>query len=272
MAKATLQKLLPRDPVDEILKSSSDTHIRTLLRNLCESSSEIKEKAQMLHQRILELTPPPPPLNLTDSDIAIIASRSHRKRKVLFDGAGDTYNSYHDRSPDYQRRRVTRRYRLGKLELGLNGGLHTCKKGHDQIDDIGAPVSPLTKLPVRRPMEWCERRGRQTVYPLILIENGESRNKEHGDSQTTCLPSLNELIFHNPNYSLTLPPILGLYEQDTSPVGTEELEVGRLADADLQDQREVNVLDTETVEVNYGSGEVAISEDKTEPSTSDTIY
>ncbi|KAF3210026.1 hypothetical protein TWF106_010806 [Orbilia oligospora] len=78
-----LQKILPRDPIEEILRQSSDSHIRSLLRSLCSSSQEIKEKAQQLHKQILELpVVPPPGINLSDGNYIVIPNKYNpRKRK-----------------------------------------------------------------------------------------------------------------------------------------------------------------------------------------------
>ncbi|KAF3120782.1 hypothetical protein TWF569_003040 [Orbilia oligospora] len=78
-----LQRILPRDPIEEILRQSSDSHIRSLLRSLCSSSQEIKEKAQQLHKQILELpVVPPPGIDLSDGNYIIIPNKYNpRKRK-----------------------------------------------------------------------------------------------------------------------------------------------------------------------------------------------
>ncbi|KAF3275271.1 hypothetical protein TWF970_006992 [Orbilia oligospora] len=78
-----LQKILPRDPIEEILRKSSDSHIRSLLRSLCSSSQEIKEKAQQLHKQILELpVVRPPGINLSDGNYIVIPNKYNpRKRK-----------------------------------------------------------------------------------------------------------------------------------------------------------------------------------------------
>ncbi|KAF3187137.1 hypothetical protein TWF225_004297 [Orbilia oligospora] len=78
-----LQKILPKDPIEEILRKSSDSHIRSLLRSLCSSSQEIKEKAQQLHKQILELpVVPPPGIDLSDGNYIVIPNKYNpRKRK-----------------------------------------------------------------------------------------------------------------------------------------------------------------------------------------------
>ncbi|KAK6512996.1 hypothetical protein TWF506_009158 [Arthrobotrys conoides] len=182
--KTPLQKILPRDPIEEILRTSTDSQIRTLLKTLCESSLEIKSKAQQLHKKILE-TPvaPPPGINLADGNYIVIPNKYNPRKRMPWNAstttssrssAGgetttkekekekekvhkgqDTYNRM--MSSFYQTERNARRkFRFGMFQMGGGGNgdverrssSTSGRKSQDYkrpITPTSCPVSPLTK-------------------------------------------------------------------------------------------------------------------------------
>ncbi|KAK6507717.1 hypothetical protein TWF481_006139 [Arthrobotrys musiformis] len=192
-----LQKLLPRDPIDEILRTTSESHLRTLLRSLCDSSPEIKSKTQHLHTTILSRPPPPPPkgINLDDGTWIVIPNKYHPRKKKLW-GTPTTptvSTAVGGGSCSYNQTGLKRRFKFNRAEM----------------DPYYKPSPPYSRNDIKDPPGMEERLP--ITHPI---------NERNGKLN---LPSLSETMGVSGEYSLELPPMLCLNGRDEVGVTREDV-------------------------------------------------
>ncbi|KAK6336986.1 hypothetical protein TWF718_009773 [Orbilia javanica] len=217
-----LQKILPRDAIEDILRTSPEGHIRTLLRTLCDSSQEIKDKTHLLHKKLLnQPVAPPPGINLADGNYIVIPNKYNpRKRKGWNapsvgrrrggSGSGNAKTG-NGNVMDGMDKITRRRLKFGKWDLVGNG------HGDDRC-----PVSPRTKVvhvaelqPVNPALE--RYRPRDDRIPNEVDWRTEDVEGSASVEQRVLgggneLPSIEELVYSSVGFSVELPPILGGWE------------------------------------------------------------